>query len=274
MAFNMRKHLSIAFLGLFALAIIPHNVMSQNCGCAPNLCCSQFGYCGTGKDYCGAGCKEGPCTSTPSPTPPGGGSVANIVTAAFFDGIKNQAAASCVGKSFYTRDGFLTAAKSFPQFGSGSADQSKREIAAFFAHVTHETGHLCYTEEIDKSNAYCDQSNTQYRCVPGKKYYGRGPLQLTWNYNYGACGKAVGFDGLNAPETVSNNPAVSFKSALWFWMTNVHSVVNQGFGATIQKINGALECGGKQPDKVKARVGYYTDYCKKFGVDPGQNLSC
>ncbi|GAY32138.1 hypothetical protein CUMW_281050 [Citrus unshiu] len=44
----------------------------------------------------------------------------------------------------YTRDAFLNAANSYPEFGSGSADDSKREIAAFFAHVTHETGHLCY----------------------------------------------------------------------------------------------------------------------------------
>ncbi|XP_031256548.1 chitinase 5-like [Pistacia vera] len=278
MAFNMRKDLlTFALLGVFALAIIPQHVMSQNCGCAANLCCSEFGYCGTGDAYCGKGCKEGPCTSTPStpsPTPTSGGSVASIVTTAFFDGIKNQADASCAGKSFYTRDGFISAANSFSQFGSGTADESKREIAAFFAHVTHETGHLCYTEEIDKSNAYCDTTNTQYPCVAGKKYYGRGPMQLTWNYNYGACGKDIGFDGLNAPETVSNDPAVSFKAALWFWMSNVHSVMNQGFGATIQKINGALECGGKQPDKVNARIGYYTDYCKQFGVDPGQNQSC
>ncbi|KAL5784113.1 hypothetical protein ACOSQ2_006505 [Xanthoceras sorbifolium] len=200
--------------------------------------------------------------------------VANIVTAAFFDGIKNQAAADCAGKSFYTRDAFINAANSFPQFGSGSADESKREIAAFFAHVTHETGHLCYVEEINKSNNYCDQGNTQYPCVAGKSYYGRGPMQITWNYNYGAAGQAIGFDGLNSPETVANDPVISFKTALWFWMTNVHSVVNQGFGATIQKINGALECNGKQPALVQARIGYYTDYCQKFGVSPGENLSC
>lgn len=133
MALNMRKDLlTLALLGIFALAIIPKNVMSQNCGCAANLCCSEFGYCGTGEAYCGKGCREGPCSTTPSPTPSGGGSVASIVTADFFDGIKNQADASCVGKTFYTRDGFLNAANSFPQFGSGSADESKREIAAFF----------------------------------------------------------------------------------------------------------------------------------------------
>ena len=70
-----------------------------------------------------------------------GQSVADIVTQDFFNGIINQADASCAGKNFYTRAGFLDALNSYNQFGNlGSADDSKREIAAFFAHVTHETG--------------------------------------------------------------------------------------------------------------------------------------
>ena len=70
-----------------------------------------------------------------------GGSVADIVTQDFFNGIINQADASCAGKNFYTRVAFLDALNSFNQFGNiGSTDDSKREIAAFFAHVTHETG--------------------------------------------------------------------------------------------------------------------------------------
>ncbi|CBI24652.3 unnamed protein product, partial [Vitis vinifera] len=154
-----------------------------------------------------------------------------VVTNGFFNGILNQADASCAGKNFYTRRAFLDALNSYPQFGQGgSADDSKREIAAFFAHVTHETGHFCYIEEIDgPSKDYCDESNTRYPCVPGKGYYGRGPIQLSWNYNYGPAGESIGFNGLNNPETVANDAVVSFKTALWFWMNNVHSVVSQGF---------------------------------------------
>ena len=63
------------------------------------------------------------------------------MTQDFFNGIINQAGASYVGKNFYTRAAFLDALNSFNQFGTiGSSDDSKREIAAFFAHVTHETG--------------------------------------------------------------------------------------------------------------------------------------
>lgn len=130
-------------------------------------------------------------------------------------------------------------------------------------------------EEIDKSDPYCDVRYTQYPCASGKSYYGRGPLQLSWNYNYGEAGRDLELDLLNSPETVANDPAVSFKASMSYWMTNVHSVVNQGFGATILKINGDIECGGKRDDLVRARVSYYREYCQKFGVLPGDNnLTC
>ncbi|KAL9240676.1 hypothetical protein vseg_014867 [Gypsophila vaccaria] len=267
---------------LLLLSILSFSAHAQNCGCAANMCCSKFGFCGLGDPYCGDGCQGGPCTggATPAPATPsgGGGSVSDIVTQAFFDGIIGQAAASCPGKNFYTRDAFLNAVGAYPQFGtSGSTDDNKREIAAFFAHVAHETGQFCHIEENDgaaTNDAYCDTSNTQYPCVSGKKYYGRGPLQLSWNYNYGPAGQSIGFDGLNAPETVANDVVTSFKSGLWFWMNNVHSVLSQGFGATIRAINGALECNGQNQAEANDRIQLYQQFCGDFGVDPGQNLSC
>ncbi|KAL2920870.1 Acidic endochitinase SP2 [Bienertia sinuspersici] len=206
-------------------------------------------------------------------------SVSDIVTQSFFDGIIGQAAASCAGKNFYTRDAFLNAAKAFPQFGtSGSGDDNKKEIAAFFAHVSHETTNLCHIEENDgaaTNDPYCDQSKAaQYPCAAGKKYYGRGPLQLSWNYNYGAAGKALNFNGLANPEQVATNVDISFKASMWFWMTNVRSVMNQGFGATIKAINGDLECNGKNQAQANDRIQFYKKYCSAFGVDPGNNLSC
>lgn len=203
--------------------------------------------------------------------------MSDIVTQAFFDGIIGQAAASCPGKNFFTRDAFLNALGSYPQFGtSGSSDDAKREIAAFFAHVSHETGSFCHIEEKDgaTNDAYCDATKTQYPCNPSKKYYGRGPLQLSWNYNYGPAGNDIKFDGLNAPETVATDPVISFKTALWFWVNNVHPVINQGFGATIRAINGALECNGQNPDEANNRVQLYQQFCSDFGVAPGDNLTC
>ncbi|KAL8139019.1 hypothetical protein V2J09_005020 [Rumex salicifolius] len=253
----MAKALLIVLLGLLAASLSA----AQNCGCSGGNCCSRYGYCGTGNAYCGDGCQQGPCYSTGG----GGGSVASIVTDAFFDGIKNRAPSSCAGRNFYTRSAFITAARAFPAFGTtGSVEVQKREIAAFFAQINGATRN------------YCDSANRQWPCNPNKKYFGRGPIQISWNYNYGPAGQAIGFDGLNSPETVSNDPVVAFKTALWFWMNNVHSLITtgQGFGATTRAINGNLECDGKNPDTVRARANYFTQYCQQLGVSPGGNLLC
>ncbi|XP_031406049.1 endochitinase EP3-like isoform X1 [Punica granatum] len=178
--------LTIALVGFLAAAL-PSRVAAQDCGCSSDECCSQWGYCGTG-------CRSGQCYAAPTTDTV---SVPDIVTDDFFNGIIGQADDSCVGKSFYSRQAFLDALESYPLFGTtGSVDNSKREIAAFFAHVTHETGHFCYIEEIDgASNNYCDETVTQYPCNPDKGYYGRGPIQLSWNFNYGPAGESIGFDG-------------------------------------------------------------------------------
>ncbi|KAJ9154087.1 hypothetical protein P3X46_027461 [Hevea brasiliensis] len=178
-------------------------------------------------------------------------SVDGIVTEDFFNRIMDKAEDSCERKKFYSREKFLNALKSYPRFGTdGSVDESKREIAAFFAHVTHET-----SRKISYPTFFCDKS-----------YHGRGPIQLSMNYNYGPAGESNDFDGLNSPETVAKDPLVSFKAALWFWMTNVHDVmISHGFGETIRAMNyRSNECNGGDETR-----GYYTDYCKQFGVEPG-----
>ena len=106
--------------------------------------------------------------------------------------------------------------------------------------------------------------------MSGKGYYGRGPIQISWNYNYGQAGESIGFDGLNNPEIVANDSVVSFKTALWFWMNNVHSVVDQGFGATIKAIN-VMECSGGNNVAAKARVSFYQEYCNQLGVSTSDN---
>ncbi|PHT50552.1 Chitinase 5 [Capsicum baccatum] len=270
------KYFSL-FVALAIIADVPRLILAQNCGCAANLCCSKWGYCGEGKDYCGEGCQGGPCFST-TPSGNNGGSVSDIVSDAFFNGIADQAASNCEGKGFYSRDKFFEALKSYPNFGTvGSNDDSKREIAAFFAHVTHETGHMCYINEINgPSGDYCDEENKEYPCVSGKNYYGRGPIQLSWNFNYGPAGKSIGFDGLNDPDIVARDAVISFKTALWYWMNNCHSLITsgQGFGPTIRAINGRIECDGGNPQTVARRVEYYTQYCQQLGVDAGDNLTC
>jgi predicted chitinase len=183
---------------------------------------------------------------------------------------------------FYTYQGLVAATAKYPMFAStGSADQQKREVAAFLANVARETGELVYIEQIAK-DMYCS-SSANCACEPGKEYYGRGPLQISWNYNYCSAGAALGYDLRAQPELVSTNATVAWATGLWFWMTQhgagnytSHEAItgDHGFGETIRSINGDVECNGGSPDGVNSRVGFYQKFCQMLGVDPGANLTC
>lgn len=216
--------------------------------------------------------------------------VGNILTSSLFTSFFPNA------NSFYTYDSFIQAANAYPSFGTtGSSDQQLQEVAAFCAHVTQETSGLEDISEINPSSNYCDSTNTQYPCAPGQSYYGRGPLQISWNYNYGAASVPVGYDILSNPNQVANDPTLAFKTALWFWTTaasatepSCHDVMvgnwtpsstdvadgrEPGFGETINIINGGIECG-QTNTAASNRINYYENFCSQLNVSPGSNLDC
>ncbi|MEO3930457.1 glycoside hydrolase family 19 protein [Micromonosporaceae bacterium B7E4] len=182
---------------------------------------------------------------------------------------------------FYTYAGLVDAMAKFPAFaGTGDEETRKREIAAFLANVDHESGGLAHLEEINRDawGTYCDPGQP-YGCPAGQPaYHGRGPIQLSWNYNYKDAGDALGLDLLNNPDLVKNDPDVAWQTAIWYWMNRAgpgtmtgHSAITggSGFGETIRAINGALECGGGRPDQVQSRVDAYKRLAATLNVDPG-----
>jgi chitinase len=188
--------------------------------------------------------------------------------------------------SFYTYAGLTAAMSSFPAFAKTGSDTVKRqEAAAFLANVSHETGGLVYIVEQNTSNYphYCD-GGRPYGCPAGTAaYYGRGPMQLSWNFNYKAAGDALGIDLLGNPWLVERDAAVAWKTGLWYWMTQSgpgtmtghNAMVNgRGFGETIRSINGAVECDGKNPAQVQSRVNLYQRFTQMLGVPAGGNLTC
>lgn len=252
-------------------------------------------------------------SSTTSSGSGGSSDLASLVPKGTFEQLfLHRGTAPCTG-AFYTYETFLQAAEDHPAFvGTGSDDDRKRELAAFFANIAHETNGgwpaapdgpyswgLCWVTEggtIDSSLLadYCAPS-AEWPCAPGKKYFGRGPIQLSYNYNYGQAGAALGIDLLSDPDKVANDPTTAFRTALWFWMTpqppkpSCHDVMTgkwtpsaedqaggrmPGFGMTINIINGGLECGKPTPEEAANRVGYYEHFAQILGVDPGMNLTC
>jgi len=181
----------------------------------------------------------------------------------------------------YSYAGLVSAAATYSAFGgTGDTNAKKREVAAFLANVAHETGSLQYVEEIVKGD-YC-QPSPGCPCAPGKQYFGRGSLQLSWNYNYCAAGSALGVNLQANPELIDTTPRLAWLTGMWFWMTSTgagsqtpHDAINSsGFGNTVRAINGSIECNGGAPGSVQARVNFYLQFCAKLGVDPGGNTGC
>ncbi|ARI53715.1 chitinase [Streptomyces griseobrunneus] len=188
--------------------------------------------------------------------------------------------------SFYTYQGLTDALSAYPAFANTGSDEiKKREAAAFLANVSHETGGLVYIKEVNEANYphYCDATQP-YGCPAGQSaYYGKGPIQLSWNFNYKAAGDALGIDLLNNPYLVEQNAAVAWKTALWYWNTQTgpgtitghNAIVNgPGFGETIRSINGAIECNGGNPAQVQSRIDKFTQFTQVLGTTTGSNLSC
>ncbi|MFB7476088.1 chitinase [Kitasatospora sp. NPDC056184] len=186
----------------------------------------------------------------------------------------------------YTYQGLVDAMKAFPAFAhTGDSTMRKQEAAAFLANISHETAGLYYIKEVNEANYphYCD-ADQPYGCPAGQAaYYGRGPIQLSWNYNYKRVGDFLGIDLLNNPWLVENDPAVAMMTALWYWNTQNgpgpitgHDAVisGAGFGQSIRSINGALECDGKNPRQVESRVNRYKAFTQILGVPTGSGVSC
>ncbi|WP_240644604.1 chitinase [Paenibacillus paeoniae] len=197
-------------------------------------------------------------------------------------------------------------------FGSfikeGSHLNRKRELAAFLANISHETGGgmptspggplawgLYWNEEISYINTttvnYVEE-NDNFPPAEGKSYHGRGPIQLSWNYNYGLIsGIIYGTKDklLQQPELIVNDGKLGFMTAILFWMTpqppkpSAHDVMvgnwtpsesdiskgltQEGFGITIMIINGNMEGNLDETDsRIGRRVGFYRKITTQMGI--------
>ncbi|KAL9644618.1 hypothetical protein ABK040_015357 [Willaertia magna] len=114
--------------------------------------------------------------------------------------------------------------------------------SAFLAQLAHESGDLNWFEEFASGAAYegrKDLGNTQPG--DGKRYKGRGPIQLTGRANYRAAGRALGLD-LEGNPTQAAQPSVGFRTAAWFWNTkslnNYADCTQTNFDQITRRING------------------------------------
>ncbi|RHY21829.1 hypothetical protein DYB25_011293 [Aphanomyces astaci] len=217
-------------------------------------------------------------TSSPNtpPSPPGKSGLTNILSKELFLRIFPKAL------DIYKYENLVAIADKYPEFANtGDSDIDRREVAAFLGQISLESGDLRYVEEINKSTM-CEPS-PEYPCAAGKQYFGRGAIQLSWNYNYKDFGKAVKLDLVARPERVAKDEKLVWWSALWYWHDerpngNIHKVVGLpgGFAKATNIINGGLECGvnPRNRDSEKSRIASFKKFCNLLMVAPGDNLSC
>jgi len=225
--------------------------------------------------------------------------------------------------AFYTYNSFIKAVAKYPAFcnekngavestNTATLDETcKRELSALFAHITYASGNpedqvgttgLKHKEDPDckdNDDFGCQKAvgSTKYPAVGGEFYYGRGPLMIESNSEYGAFGDAHGpisYDGkqrfLEDPDSVLDNDYLAYSSALYFYMTpsmakpSMHDVMTNywvpngsdtaeaGFGATIAIIGGGAECSTwNDSAEAKLRMKFYTKFLSDFGLDENED---
>ena len=198
---------------------------------------------------------------------------------------------------------------------TGDDYNDKRELAAFFANITKETtggwqepgsgtagDHgkwgLYWLRELGPggdatlkpTNCYTTGSTIDYSPAPGKCYYGRGPIQISYFYNYGNFSEFLynNTSLVSNPDALEQDGELAFLSALWFWMTpqcpkpSCHQVMQEiydesatsyssalmakkGFLHTVNIINGDVECRSTGNTKPLLRSKLYKHYMGLIG---------
>jgi len=212
----------------------------------------------------------------------------------------------------YTWKEFRMAADQDAMFTTGDTNMRKREVAAYFANKDQETGIGQYDREIYcqpgnpgfgtvncnycSANTECGTPKCSTTSTSGNKYFGRGPVQLSWDYNYCRASKAIWGDNrlYDTPDLMFSDPVAMWRVANWYWKTQIgptypectsvppgHPVPqgcpnlvdwpresardamtttdasgNYGFGGTIRAINGALECHSGNTGQTN-RIAFY-----------------
>ena len=140
---------------------------------------------------------------------------------------------------------------------------NKKERAMFLAQMAHETGNFRYDEEIHDGSNYegrSDLGNNQPG--DGKRYKGRGYIQLTGRANYRQYGNLIGVDLENNPD-LAKDPNIAARVAIEYWKKRVdRTAAKNGDVRTVTyNINGGY-------NGLADRMQKYKKYLKKSKPQP------
>jgi predicted chitinase len=155
------------------------------------------------------------------------------------------------------------------------AIQSPARAAAFLAQIAHESGQLEFMEELWGPTAAQRRyepvtalATALGNTVPGdgKRFKGRGPIQVTGRANYQRFGDLLAIDLLADPSRAAM-PEVGFRIAGLFWsrkgLNELADLPTAGaFREITRRINGGLH-------GLAERRRFYQTACRVFGVTVG-----
>lgn len=117
---------------------------------------------------------------------------------------------------------------------------TQARASMFLAQVLHESAGLRYFEEIASGSAYEGRRDLgNVHPGDGRRYKGRGPIQLTGRNNYRAAGRDLGLS-LEAHPDLAARHDVGWRIAGWYWRTRgLNAYADRGdFRGVTYRING------------------------------------
>jgi putative chitinase len=142
--------------------------------------------------------------------------------------------------------------KYFDKWLSKSSINTYLRVCHFLAQCAHESDQFKTLEEYASGAAYegrKDLGNTQ--TGDGRRFKGRGIIQLTGRANYTEASNDLGVDLVNNPE-LAEDPEISVRTAIWFWeKRKLNQFADKDDVTTITKrINGGLNGFEDRKDKL------------------------
>lgn len=155
---------------------------------------------------------------------------------------------------------------------------NKLEKAHFLSQCAHESGNFKWKTEFASGAAYEGRSDLgNNRAGDGKRYKGRGYIQITGRSNYTTINTWMKQNGYN-DDVVANPELLATKypalSAVWFWtqqqgVKQFPSKAKEGAtSAVVEKITRWINGGTNGLDDRKKKFSFYWDKLKDNNPDP------
>lgn len=137
-----------------------------------------------------------------------------------------------------------------------------RRQSVFLAQLAHESGSFRYVEELASGEAYegrADLGNT----APGdgKRFKGRGLIQITGRANYMLVGQELEYDFIANPEDLEKPGPATYSAAWFFWYHRLNKLADiDAFEKITRRINGGI-------NGMEDRLKYYEHIKKVLRVE-------